>query len=201
MRVTIISGSPRQGSNSLKTSRYVETFFERRHRHVTARVLDLATVELSGWNVASTEDSRATWKEWRTELAASDAYVIVVPEWDGMAPPALRSVFHLCVDGGELAHKPAFLIGVSSGIGGSYPLMELRLSSFKNTQLCYIPEQVVVRRAAEVLNDPETPSSAEDEQLRTRLHHGLDVLLLYAGALARARTESRIEWRRFPYGM
>ncbi|KKL44680.1 hypothetical protein LCGC14_2363270, partial [marine sediment metagenome] len=60
------------------------------------------------------------------ELATSDAFVIVAPEWHGMAPAGLKNFF-LMWGNGELAHKPALIVSVSSADGGSYPVAELRM--------------------------------------------------------------------------
>ena len=42
-----------------------------------------------------------------------------------------------------MAHKPGLIVTVSAGLGGSYPVTELRISSHKNTRLCYIPDHVL----------------------------------------------------------
>jgi len=49
----------------------------------------------------------------------------------------------------ELGHKPALIVAVSSGDGGAYPVSELRMSSYKNNRLCYIPEQVALKSMRE----------------------------------------------------
>ena len=73
------------------------------------------------------------------KLASSDAFIVISPEWHGMAPAGLKNFF-LMWGKGELAHKPALIITVSSGDGGSYPVAELRMSSYKNNRICFLPE-------------------------------------------------------------
>ena len=102
----------------------------------------------------------------------------------------------------ELVHKPALLIGVSATRGGSYPIAELRMSSYKNTYLVYIPNHVIVQHVESVLNTPKAdPKVKADAYVRGRIAHSLKVLEQYAKGLQLVR-ESGVEDRdNFPYGM
>ena len=73
----------------------------------------------------------------------------MTPEWNGMATPAIKNFF-LYFSSSVLFHKPALIVTVSAGHGGAYPVIELRSSGYKNTKLCYIPEHVIIREAANV---------------------------------------------------
>ena len=66
----------------------------------------------------------------------------------------------------------ACLVGVSAGGNGVYPVTEMRISSFKNTKICYTPDHAIVRNVASVLND-EAPANKEDEYTRGRLNHSV----------------------------
>ncbi len=59
--------------------------------------------------------------------------------------PAGLKNFFLMFSRFELGHKPAMIVAVSSGDGGAYPVAELRMSSYKNNRICYIPEQLNLR--------------------------------------------------------
>ena len=98
-----------------------------------------------------------------------------------MASPALK-IFFVLASKAELAHKPALLVGVSSGLGGSYPISELRSSSFKNNRLCYIPEQLIVRQVNDMLH-PGPVVNDNDARLRPRIDYALGVLNHYATAM------------------
>jgi hypothetical protein len=115
-----------------------------------------------------------------------------------MAPAALKNFFLLCRSG-EIAHKPACLVGVSAGVGGAYPIAELRMSSYKNTHVCYIPEQIVVRGVEDVLHDG--PQSDPERSLRARINYALGVLVAYGAALRAVRASGCIDLERYPYGM
>ena len=83
-------------------------------------------------------------------VAEFDELVVMSPEWSGMVPAGLKNFFLLC-GADHLAHKPGLIVGVSASLGGSYPIAELRTSSYKNTRLCYIPDHVIVRNVGQML--------------------------------------------------
>ena len=116
-----------------------------------------------------------------------------------MVPPGLKNFFLLC-GADVLAHKPGLIVTVSAGLGGSYPVNELRTSSYKNTRLCYIPDHVIVRNVGQVLKG-EQPADEHDDALRNRITYSLRVLLEYAKALKLVRDSGVVDLKTFPYGM
>lgn len=102
-----------------------------------------------------------------------------------MACPAIKNFF-IYASKAELAHKPGLLVGVSSGVGGAYPISELRASSYKNCRLCYVPEHLLVRHVESVLNEV-TAAGIDDQRIRERADYALDILVRYAQALRPVR--------------
>ena len=129
----------------------------------------------------------------------SDGFVVISPEWSGMVPAGLKNFFLLC--GTQLlAHKPALIVTVSAGLGGSYPVAELRMSSYKNTRVCYIPEHVIVRQVSNMLKGKE-PASDDDASLRERIDYSSRLLIEYAQAMRAIRDSEAIDLERYPHGM
>jgi NAD(P)H-dependent FMN reductase len=114
-------------------------------------------------------------------------------------PPLLKNFFLLCSHG-ELSHKPGLIVGVTSGRSGSYPVAELRMSSYKNTKICYMPEHLIIRNVEQVLNSPEA-SSTDDAETRKRLDYSLELLGHYARALKPIRNEEIVAKSPYPFGM
>ena len=85
-------------------------------------------------------------------------------------------IFFIYASKAELAHKPGLLVGVSSGVGGAYPISELRASSYKNCRICFIPEQLIIRQVEAVLNG-EQAVDADDQRIRERADWALHVCL------------------------
>ena len=204
MKITIISGSHRKVSQSEKVARFVQRTLEEQKLCEDTWLFSLAENPLPLWDESIWEADPA-WEQRlapvSAELASSDAFVVISPEWHGQVPSGLKNFF-LMWGKGELAHKPALIITVSSADGGAYPVAELRMSSYKNNRICYIPEQVIVRNVESVLNDdPEQNNADADSYFRERIAYALNILKEYARALAQVRASGAADLTRFKNGM
>ena len=190
MKISIISGSHRKVSQSEKVARFVQRTLEEKSLCDETWLFTLAQNPLPLWEESIWEGD-PVWQERLQpisgQLAASDAFVVVAPEWHGQVPAGLKNFF-LMWGKGELAHKPALIVTVSSGDGGAYPVAELRMSSYKNNRICYIPEQVIVRNVERVLNDSEADNNPDaDQYFRARFGYALGILREYALAMRQVR--------------
>lgn len=186
-------------------SDYLAKRLEARPGDDTISILDLSENPLPLWSEAMWSDKANAyapkWSGMSKQLAAADGVIVVSPEWGGMAPAGLKNLFLMCGKQ-ELAHKPGMLVGISSSRGGSYPVAELRVSSYKNTRLCYIPENLILRNVNTLLHgDLNETSSDEDTYLRKRIDYALEVLVLYARALRGVRDSPIIDHKTYPFGM
>lgn len=188
--IALIAGSSQQNSQSAKVAYWLAASLQRRGCETS--VIELGQQPLPLWPEA---DSNGVWPAISATLRSADALVVISPEWHGMASPALKNLF-MYAGRAELAHKPALLVGVSGGQGGSYPLAELRASSYKNCRICYLPEHLIVRNVEQVMN-PGEPTSEDDLRIRARADWAMDLLLDYAEALAPLHARHRnppTEW-------
>lgn len=202
MQFTIISGSHRHNSQSEKVANYVQTALA--EQDVDASIFSLAGNPLPLWD-ESIWEGNPEWKErlqpLSTQLAASDGFVVITPEWHGQVPAGLKNFF-LLWGNGELAHKPALIIAVSSSAGGAYPIAELRMSSYKNNRICYLPEHIIIRQVTSVLNtDASTNDPTADRYYRDRIKWALGILERYAQALAPVRAAGGLFNEEFRNGM
>lgn len=204
MKICIISGSHRNNSQSEKVSRFIQRTLTEQGICEETWLYSLAGNPLPLWDEGIWESD----PEWLArlgpiseQLASADGFVIVSPEWHGQVPAGLKNFF-LLWGKGELAHKPALIVTVSSGDGGAYPVAELRMSSYKNNRLCYIPEQVIVRHVESVLNeDAEKNNPDADKYFRERISYALGVLKEYALALDNVRASGAASLQVFKNGM
>ena len=190
MKIAIISGSHRINSQSEKVSRVIEKMLIDKDQNIGTWLFNLAGNPLPLWEEDIWNKDPA-WEKLlnpiREELQSSDGLVIVAPEWHGQVPAGLKNFF-LMLSRFDVGHKPAMIVTVSSADGGSYPVAELRMSSYKNNRILYIPEHVIVRNVENVLNeDPSENDEAADAYFRERISWTLDVLLAYAVALKPVR--------------
>ena len=201
MKIAVVAGSHRREAESARVAKYIERDLNNLGINDTY-LFSLSANPLPLWD----EDVWAGDEKWKTlwgpiakQLKSSDALVVVAPEWSGMVPPGLKNYFLLC-GADVLAHKPGLIVTVSAGLGGSYPVNELRTSSYKNTRLCYIPDHVIVRNVGQVLKG-EQPADEHDDAIRNRITYSLRVLLEYAKALKLVRDSGVVDLKTFPYGM
>jgi hypothetical protein len=126
-----------------------------------------------------------------------------------MATPAIKNFF-LLASKGELAHKPALLVAISSSRGGAFPIAELRASSLKNTGIVYLPEHLILRNsslhAIEAnlsLTGSFAPNSVAEEQayLAKRIDFAVRVLGAYAESMTPMRNKHGDLFHSYPFGM
>ncbi len=195
--IVLVAGSSRPDSQSAKVAHFL------RHRLIAlgktraelSQVIDLGTGPLPLWPA----EDNGTWADYSQRLKSADAVVVIAPEWNGMAGPAIKNFF-IYASKAELAHKPGLLVGVSSGIGGGSPIAELRSSSYKNCRVNYLPEHLIIRQVTKVLND-EQPASEDDGRIRARIDYALDILAQYGEALKPVRANIDLSDPAFTNGM
>lgn len=204
MKISIISGSHRNPSQSEKVARYLEKTLASEFDDIESWVYTLADNPLPLWDQTLWEDSEE-WKQRlapiKQQLSESDGFIIISPEWHGQVPAGLKNFF-LLFNRFELGHKPALIVTVSSADGGAYPVAELRMSSYKNNRLCYIPEHLILRNVEKILNDKEEDNDAgADGYFRERISWVLGILRGYAVALRSMRETTEIYHDKFGNGM
>ncbi|MCK5002963.1 MAG: NAD(P)H-dependent oxidoreductase [Gammaproteobacteria bacterium] len=204
MKITIVSGSHRNPSQSEKVALYISKTLEVEHDDIESHVYTLADNPLPLWDQTIWEDSEE-WKQrlapLKQQLSESDGFVIISPEWHGQVPAGLKNFF-LLFNRFELGHKPALIVTVSSADGGAYPVAELRMSSYKNNRICYIPEQLVLRNIESILNENESDNNPDaDSYFKERISWSLGILKGYSDALKTMRENTQIHHDKFGNGM
>lgn len=204
MKIGVICGSHQPSAQSTRVGQYVAKALEKSSWCKQAWLYALSEEPLPLWQPDVWDDSHQWHRQLRTlsdQLRDSDGLVVVSPEWHGMVPAGLKNFF-LLWNKKELAHKPALLVSVSAGMGGAYPIAELRMSSYKNQFLCYIPDHIIVRTVADFLQPvAESEWSEADKKMRKRIAYTLDMLGEYAAALKQVRASKIWDPERYPSGM
>jgi len=204
MKISIISGSHRNPSQSEKIAHHIESVLKYTYSDIDPFVYSLANNPLPLWE-QSIWESDPTWNQrlapLKEQFNNSDAFIIITPEWHGQVPSGLKNLF-LMFNRFEMGHKPALIISVSSGSGGAYPVAELRMSSYKNNRLCYIPEHLIVRYVEKVFNkNAKDNDEKSDLYYKARLDWCLKILIGYGKALKIMRHETDIHHGEFSNGM
>lgn len=204
MHIVLINGSHRQGSQSGRITKYLAAQLPKLDGTVTTDIIDLTGNPLPLWddeNNSYTTSSalKPVWEPYAKRLQAADGFVVISPEWHGMVPSGLKNFFIYCSPS-DIGHKPALITTVSASINGAYPVDELRVSSYKNSRLNYIPEQLIVRHAAKIFVG-DAPADKDDEYMRGRADFALRVLIEYTKALKPMRESGAVFDKKYASGM
>ena len=200
MKLAIVSGSHRAESQSDRISQVMSDRAGNLGSFDQIDILSLSTNPLPLWDesiYSGSEEWKALLAPWRKTLKEAGAIILVVPEWNGMVPAAVKNFF-LLFSSAQLGHKPGLIVSVSAAQNGAYPVAELRMSSYKNCRLCYLPEHLIVRNVADAFTgkDPEV-----DQVLEDRADYCLRLLGEYAKGLALVRDSGVIDHKAFMNGM
>jgi len=203
MKISIICGSHRENSQSYKVAKVVQKILEAGICDETW-MLNLAGNPLPLWD-QGVWDGEQKWQKLlapiKEQLSSSDAFIIIAPEYHGQVPAGLKNFF-LLFSKNELGHKPAQIITVSSADGGSFPVAELRMSSYKNNRICYVPDHIIVRNVEKILNENSADNDAgADGYFRERIEWSLKILKEYAVGLKHVRDSGVAETEKFNNGM
>ncbi|MDI1249236.1 MAG: NAD(P)H-dependent oxidoreductase [Lacunisphaera sp.] len=202
MKFFILSGSPRAEAQTLKVAQYVQSVLTREHPGAEVDLCSLSGNPLPLWDEATGGAPDALWDPISAELKATDALVVVTPEWGGMATPGVKNFLLNCT-ADEIGHKPGLIVTVSASRGGSYPVAELRMSGTKNNRLAWIPEHVIIHHVEQNLNAPDDAADLgkEDQSQRKRLRYALRLLEEYGKALKQVRASGVVDHQTFRSGM
>ena len=187
MKISIISASHRTNSQSKRISDLLHNNLLNNKSGLEIFSLDLADTSLPLWSPEKKNGKGVwgqTWGSISNKLIQSDSFIFVVPEYGGMATPVAKNFFLLCGNG-ELSHKPGLIVSVSSGNGGAYPIAELRSSSYKNTHIMWIPENIIIRNVEDF--NPGNHGDKIPEWLDNRMDYVLELLLAYVSNMKHLR--------------
>ncbi|NVK23453.1 MAG: NAD(P)H-dependent oxidoreductase [Gammaproteobacteria bacterium] len=195
MKLCIISGSTREDAASCHVAEYLKSQLTEISPNGETSIFDLAQLELPLWQEGMDE---TVVSEQKQQLANADGFVFVVPEWHGMVPPAVKNLFFLF--GNVFKHKPAYIVGVSSGTGGRYPIVEMRASTYKNSMINYLPISTVLDKVNTVISK-QGEYIAEKDFMKRRLDEGLRFLIEYSKAFIQIRESEIAKESRFANGL
>lgn len=195
MKIVVISGSVRANSESRKVADYLAGRL--RAFGVVAEVVDLNEQRLPLYDDSKEGPWQSVWEPIEKQLQEAEGFVFVSPEWDGVFSVGLHNMFHYAVKKRVLDHKPVMLVGVSDGMGGAYPIAQLKAVGPKNTHYVVSPENLRISKVKEALVNGEIVVDG----VRERADYSLQVLIEYAKALKPIRKSGLLDLKKFGSGV
>ena len=180
MKISIISTSHRKNSQSKRISNIFKNIILEIYHSAECFNLDMFDSKIPAWTSDKKENVNFWEKEFKKisfELSSSDGFIFIVPEYGGMATPNSKNFF-LVFNNGELFHKPGLIVSISSGNGGAYPISELRSSSYKNSHIMWIPENIIIRNVEQF--SPGKHGELIPPWIDDRIKYSCDLLLKYS---------------------
>ncbi len=182
MKLSIISSSLRKDSQSKRVAKILNDRINKLSNDCDTFTIDLINENCPFWssNKKDNDFYKDKWVHVSKNFQNSNGFILVVPEYGGMASPLSKNLFLMC-DNGEFFHKPGLIVSISSGIGGSYPISELRSSSYKNSHILWIPENIIIRNVEQY--QPGNHGCEIPPWLDIRIDYCLNLLIEYSKCL------------------
>lgn len=125
MKIAIIIGSIREGRNGAAVGKWVFDYANSRNDEgVTYELVDLKDYDLPLLGTQPSEAQGAAIGAWSEKIASFDGYVLVTPEYNRMAPGALKNALDYLQP--ELHNKAIGYVSYG-GLGGLSAIQTLRL--------------------------------------------------------------------------
>lgn len=170
---TIISGTNRIGSNTLKVARQYQAILK--EKGIDAGLLSLENVNVltRGSDFIQIENE---------VLIPTERYIFITPEYNGSFPGVLKLLFDTSKTHAIWWHKKALITGVSTGRAGN-----LRGNDHLSAVLNYLkitvhPNQLPISVIDKLLDEH---GNFSDENTLKAIHHQLDDFIIWSGGQKR----------------
>ncbi len=140
MRIALLSGTNRPGSNTRKVVKHLEAVY--RAAGVDAPVLDLVDLPPTLFAPEAYAEHPAAFTPFADTFLRADGVHVVVPEYNGGAPGVLKYFIDMLKYPESFARKPVAFTGLSAGIWGAFRPVEHLESLFINLGSYVYPERV-----------------------------------------------------------
>ena len=163
--ITVISGTNRPGSNTLKISRQVEEVL--RSEGEDSTLLDLTQLPSEIFEGSSYAEKPRVFGSFQEAVESTHGILTVVPEYNGSFPGVLKYFIDMLRFPESLYEKPAAFIGLSAGRWGGLRAVEHLEMVFQYRHAHLYGRRLFIPGIAQVLDDS---GKISDPELERRLH-------------------------------
>lgn len=153
--ITIIAGTARPGSNTLRVAKQIEALHRRLSpaEEADTRLLDLGGVPAECWAPESYNGAPASFAPFKDAILASDGLVVVTPEYNGGMPGVLKFFIDLLPFPESFDRRPTCFVGLSAGRWGALRPVEHLQQIFGYRNAHIFPERVFLPGIGDLLDD------------------------------------------------
>lgn len=173
---TIISGTNRPGSNTLKVAKQYQFFLK--EKGIEAGLLSLETVNVM------TRDTDFEKLE-REILIPTNKFIFISPEYNGSFPGVLKMLFDTSKTHTIWWHKKALITGVSSGRAGNLRGNDHLSAILNYLKITVHPNQLPISVIDKLMDEQ---GNFIDQNTLKAIHHQLDDFIIWSGDQDRAST-------------
>lgn len=182
MKITLLSGTNRPGSNSRKVTSIIAELYREAGQPVD--ILDLVDLPPEIFHASSYAEKPASFAPFSEAILASDGVHIVTPEYNGGVPGVLKYFIDMLKFPESFEHRPVVFTGVAAGMWGALrPIEQLQaIFGYRNAYLC--PERVFLPGIFDALSDD---GQLDDAGSMKRLRAQVAAFIKFAGKLKEIR--------------
>lgn len=177
--ITVVSGTNRPGSNTLKIARLAVAGVEGLGEDV--RLVDLAQLPPELFNGASYAEKPAAFEPFQRAMIDTDGILTVIPEYNGACPGVMKYFVDMLRFPESLYETPAGFIGISAGPWGAVRAVEQLEMVFQYRHAHLFGRRVFIPNVGAALDDN---GRLADEELAQRLGQSLEKFVDFCRRLA-----------------
>ena len=178
--MVIISGTNREGSISSVFSHALNEIYQ--DKGVSSKVLELAELPPETFSPSAYTEKPAKVLEFTKDILSASGLVIVVPEYNGSMPGALKLFIDLLPYPDSFEGRPICYIGIASGQFGALRPVEHLQQVFGYRNAYNFPKRVFVPA---VHNVASRENGITDSELQSRLAGQADDFIQFCRSLGK----------------
>ncbi|MCC5876290.1 MAG: NAD(P)H-dependent oxidoreductase [Candidatus Sumerlaeia bacterium] len=152
--IEVIAGTNRPGSNTLKVANIIKGLYEAAGEK--AQVVDLGKLPQEIYAPTSYGEKPAGFATFQDRILAAKGLHVVVPEYNGSYPGALKYFIDMLKFPESFEHRPVAYTGVAAGLWGGFRAVEQLQLVFGYRNAYNLPERVWIPGIHAKLNEAGT---------------------------------------------
>ncbi len=164
MKIVIISGTNRPGSNTRKIAGIVEGFYK--SAGLTPEILDLADLPQEIFLPSSYAEKPASFSRFSEAVLSSDGLHVITPEYNGSIPGVLKYFIDHLEFPASFEERPVAFTGLAAGMWGALRPVEQLQAIFAYRNAHIFPTRVFLPQIGNLLTPDDVIS---DDAIASRL--------------------------------